>query len=171
MGFLAIKCIYCNKYTGLHIKNTTIEEIITKFVLNAIFHNVGMSWIICSNKKMFYEIGENNHPNWFNKGPCYNTAISSKLHGKLFEDFIRHVITDRYHLLCSVIAHYKKQPSYEEEEISIGDRSIPNNATTETLEALGAAFNFINFWFKLCNHNYEVRWKMYNKDMKMFLKK
>ena len=63
---------------------------------------------------MLYEIKENNHPNWFNKGPWYNTAICSKLHGKMFEGFIRHARTDRYHLMCSIIAHNKRQPSYED---------------------------------------------------------
>ena len=64
---------------------------------------------------MFYEIEENNHPDWFNIGPWYNTAICSKLHGKLFEYFIRHARTDRYHLMYSIIVHDKKQPSYEDE--------------------------------------------------------
>ena len=51
---IAIRCSKCNKETGLHIKNTKIEGIITKFVLNAILHHVGMSWIICSKNDMFY---------------------------------------------------------------------------------------------------------------------
>ena len=102
---------------------------ITKFVLNAILHHVGMSWIICSNNEMLYETEEKNHPDWLNKGPWYNTAICSKLHGKLFEDFIRHAITDIYHLMCSIIAHDKKK-SYEDEESSLRDRLIPKNKTT-----------------------------------------
>ena len=65
---IAIKCINCTKDTGLHFKNTTIEEIITKFVLNAILHHVGMSWMIFSNNEMLYEIEGNNHPDWFTKG-------------------------------------------------------------------------------------------------------
>ena len=32
--------------------------------------------------------------------------------------------------MYSIIAHDKQQPSYEDEEISIGDRPIPNNETT-----------------------------------------
>ena len=42
---------------------------ITKFLLNAILHHVGMSWIISSNKEMKYEIEKNNHEDWLNKGP------------------------------------------------------------------------------------------------------
>ena len=53
---IAIKCINCNKDTGFHLKHTTNEEMINKFVLNAIFHHVGMTWIIFSNNKILYEI-------------------------------------------------------------------------------------------------------------------
>ena len=55
-GAIAIRCINCNKETGLNLKDTPIEEIIAKFMLNAIFHHVGISWIICSNKEILYEI-------------------------------------------------------------------------------------------------------------------
>ena len=48
---IAISCINCKKETGLYLRTSTFEEMITKFVLNAILHHVGMSWIICSNKK------------------------------------------------------------------------------------------------------------------------
>ena len=56
---------------------------------------------------MLYEIDKSNHPNWFNKGPWYNTEICSKLHGKLFEDSITHARIDIYHLMCSIVAHDK----------------------------------------------------------------
>ena len=36
----------------------------------------------------------------------------------------------------------KKQPSYEDEDISIGDRPITKNTPTESLEALGATLKF-----------------------------
>ena len=62
------------------------------------------------------------------------TYISvKKLHGKLFEYFITHARIDRYHLMCYIVVHDKKQPSYEDEESSIGDRPNPKNATTEAL--------------------------------------
>ena len=35
--------------------------------------------------------------------------------------------------MCYIIEHDKKQPSYEDEEISIGDRPISKNATIEAL--------------------------------------
>ena len=68
---------------------------ITKFVLNEILNHVGLSWIICSNEKMKYEMNESNHPDWLNKGPWYNKAICSMLCGSLFEYFITHARTDR----------------------------------------------------------------------------
>ena len=43
---IAIKCSNCNKDTGLYLKDITIEEMITKFLLNEILHHVGMLWII-----------------------------------------------------------------------------------------------------------------------------
>ena len=56
---------------------------------------------------MFCEIEGNNDPDWFNTGPWYNTAICSKFYGKMFEYFIRYKRTDRYHLICYIIAHDK----------------------------------------------------------------
>ena len=73
---------------------------------------------------------KSNHPNWLNKVPWYNTAICSRLHGSLCEDFTTLAITDGYNLMCSIVAHDKKQPTYEDEEISIGDRRIPKHVTT-----------------------------------------
>ena len=46
----------------------------TKFVLNTKWHHVGLSWIILSSKQMKYDIKENNHPDWLNKGSQQNTA-------------------------------------------------------------------------------------------------
>ena len=89
---------------------------ITKFVLNSILNHVGMSWILFSKEEMFYVINKINPPGWLNKGPWYNTDICSNLHGKLFEYFITHAKTDIYNLMCYVVAHDKKQPSYEDEE-------------------------------------------------------
>ena len=49
----------------------------------------------------------------------------------------------------SLVSHHKIQPDYEDDEISITDRSIPKNTTTESLKALGATLNFVDIWFKL----------------------
>ena len=82
---------------------------------------------------MKYETDENNHEYWLNKDPWYNTAIYLWLHGIRFEDFITHARSNRYYLMYSLVAHDKIQPAYEDNEISIGDRSIPKNVTTEAL--------------------------------------
>ena len=78
---------------------------ITKFVLNTVFHHVSMSWIISSNDEIKYEIDEINNQEWLNKGLWYNTDLCSRLHGSLFEDFITHVRTDIYNPMCSLAAH------------------------------------------------------------------
>ena len=69
LDVISIRCIYCKIETGLYLKNSTFDEMITKFVLNAILYHVGMPWIISSNEEMNYEIDEKNHQDWLNKGP------------------------------------------------------------------------------------------------------
>ena len=51
----------------------------------------------------------------------------------MFEYFITHARTDKYNLMCSLVTHDKIQPYYEDDEISIGDKLIPKNATIEAL--------------------------------------
>ena len=134
---VSLKCIHCKRETCLYpeISFTWVyDEIITKFVLNAMLHHVGMSWIISSNQEMEYEMNTNsNHLDWPNKVPWYNRNICSKLHGIKFEDFITQARTDRYILICSLVAHDRLEPYYNDDEISIGDRAIPNNATIKKL--------------------------------------
>ena len=127
---------------------------ITKFVLNAILHHVGMSWIIRFNKEMKYEINENNHQDWLNKGPLYNTYICLKLHVSMFEYFITHAITYIYNIMCYLVSHNKIQPDYEYDKSSIVDMIMAKYATTELLEALGATLNCIDIFLKRLDHNY-----------------
>ena len=54
----------------------------------------------------------------------------------MFGNFIIHARTDRYNIMCSLVAHDKKRPTYEDYESSLGDRRIPKNPTTESLESL-----------------------------------
>ena len=68
-----------------------------------------------------------------NKGPWYNKFICLKFHGSMFEYFITQARTDRYNILCYLVAHDKMQPDYKDDEISIGDRSIPYDATPKAL--------------------------------------
>ena len=59
--------------------------------------------------------------------------------------------------MCSLVEHDKIQIAYEDDEISIGDRSIPKKETTKALKALGATLNFIDIWLKLFVENYDAR--------------
>ena len=90
---------------------------------------MGMLWVFRSNKEMKYEIEEYNHQDWLNKVPWYNTSIYLRLHGSMFEYFITHAITDRYNLMFCLVAHDKIQPYYEDDDSSIGYRSIPKDET------------------------------------------
>ena len=139
---------------------------ITKFVLNAILRHVGMSWIISSNKEMKYEIDENNQQVWLNRDPWYDTFICLKFHGSMFEYFIIHARTDRYNLMCYLVAHDKIQPAYEDDERSIVNRSVTKDATTIALKALDASINFIDIWLKLFLDNYDSRFLAYINAMK-----
>ena len=83
LDVLSLKCINCKIETGLYLKINSLifDEIMTKFVLNAILYNVGMSWLIRSNKEMKYDMDENNRQDWFNKGPRYKNCICLNFHG------------------------------------------------------------------------------------------
>ena len=119
---------------------------------------------------MKYEIDKNNHQDWLNKGPWYNTSICLKLHGSVLEDFITHARTEIYNLVCSLVAHDKMQKNYEDDESSLGYRSIPKKSTTKALEALGATLNFIDIWLKLFIDNYSARCDAYVNAMKQMFK-
>ena len=70
---VGLKCINCKKETGLSAETGFEEfyyEFITQFVLNAMLHHVGMSWIIISKKEMDYDNFTNRkNLNWFDTGP------------------------------------------------------------------------------------------------------
>ena len=82
-----------------------------------------------------------------------------------------HARKNRYNILCYIVAHDKKQPDYEDDESSIGDRIIAKNVISEALEELGANFNFIEVWLKLLEDNYYARRVAYITAMKEMLKK
>ena len=46
-----------------------------------------------------------NNPDFLNKGPWYNTAICSSLHGIMSEYCITHAITNIYNFVCYIVAH------------------------------------------------------------------
>ena len=77
-------------------------------------------------------------------GPWYNTFICKKLHGKVFEGFIRNARTDRYNIMCYIDVHEKEHQSSCDDGSSSGVCPIPSNSTTEALDLLGATIYFID---------------------------
>ena len=73
--------------------------------------------------------------------------------------------------MCYLVAHDNMQPNYEDDESSIGDRSIPKDETTKALTALGAILNFIDIWIKLFLDNYNARCDAYVNSMKEMFNK
>ena len=56
--------------------------------------------------------------------------------------------------MCSLVAHDRMQDNKQDDESSIGDRVIPNDATVKALRSLGATFNFIDIWLHNFRDNY-----------------
>ena len=88
----------------------------------------------------------------------------------MFEDFITQARTYIYNLMCSLVAYDKMQPNYEDDEISLGDRSIPKYATTKLLKALSYTLNFIDTRLKFFPDNYDARCDSYINSMKYIFK-
>ena len=106
---ITIRCSNCGKQTGLSLDNMNVnyKDKVTVFVLNTLLHHVGMSWIIETHKRLKYDIYQRNQ-DWTTGGPWYNTSICQKIHGIVFEEFIRNEITDRYNLMCYIDEHEKQ---------------------------------------------------------------
>ena len=67
--------------------------------------------------------------------------------------------------MCSLVSHDRLKTDYKYDEISISDRSIPNDATVKELKSLGATFNFIDIWLHLLRENYFARSESYSISM------
>ena len=52
--------------------------------------------------------------------------------------------------MCSLVARDRLQENKTDNESSIGDREIPNDAKVKALKSLGSTFNFIDTWL----HNF-----------------
>ena len=132
---VCLKCVNCKKETGLNVETGFKEfydEVITQFMLNAMLHHVVMSWIISTKKEMYYDNFTNRkNLEWFDTGPWHNRNISSKWYGTTFEYFITQSRTDRYNITCSLVSHDSLQENKLDNESSIGDRVIPNDATVK----------------------------------------
>ena len=70
-------------------------------------HNVGIIWIIENKKELKYDMDILNS-DWLTGSPWYNTYICKKLHGKLFEGFIKNARTDRYNIMCFIDAYERE---------------------------------------------------------------
>ena len=114
---------------------------------------------------------KSNHLDWLNNGTWYNKNICSKLHGIKFKDFITQARIDRYNIMCSLVAHDRLQTDYKDDESSIGDREVPNDATVKELKSLGATFNFIDIWLELLRTNYCAQSELYRIAMEEMFKK
>ena len=49
--------------------------------------------------------------------------------------------------MCSLVSHDRLQDNEQDDEISLGDREIPKDATVKALKSLGATFNFMATYF------------------------
>ena len=106
---------------------------------------------------------------WFDTGPWHNKNICSKLYGTTFEGFITQARTDRYNIMRYLVSHDRIQDNKQDDESSIGDRVIPNDATVKAIKSLGATFNFIDIWLRNFRENYFDRSESYRVAMvKMF---
>ena len=152
---VAIKCSNCGKETMINVDNlnTSYQDIITTFAFNKILHHVGMLWIIEDYEQLKYDTDIQNS-DCMTGGPWYNTSIWKKLHGKLFEGFIKNARTDRYHIMCYIDTHEKLHHSSScDDGISGGGCLLPKYSTTEALILLGATIYFIGCWLKGLEHN------------------
>ena len=104
-------------------------------------------------------------------GPWYNTSICKKLHGKVFEVFIRNARTDKYNIMCYIDAHRKYNPQFCDGGSSGGGCPLPSNSTTETLVLLGATIDFIGCLIKALKQNVLERCNMYVLNMNKLFQK
>ena len=68
----------------------------------------------------------------------------SELHGSRFEDFIAQARTDRYNLICFLVANDRLQQDYKDDERRILDRVMTDDETIKKIEAVGPTINFID---------------------------
>ena len=100
-------------------------------------------------------------------GTWYNIFICKKLHGNVFEGFIRNTRNDRYNIMCVIDAHENINPSEHDDGSSGGGYPLPSNSTIEALVLLGATIDFIGFWLKSLEQNLLERCHMYFLNMKI----
>ena len=60
-------------------------------------------------------------------GPWYNISICKKLHGKVFEVFIRNARIDSYNIMCFIDAHEKEHLLSYDDGSSCGGCPLTSN--------------------------------------------
>ena len=75
----------------------------------------------------------------------------------MFGYFIGNTRTDIYNIIFYITAYDRQQPIYVDYARSSGGIAIPNIVTKSALKSLGATLNFIHFWIKYFQHNYQER--------------
>ena len=103
------------------------------------FHNIGLFWIIQSNKNPHF-VFQKHRPSSILNVPCYNTMICSLWHDMVFEDYCTTTKSDKYNLMCSIKAHVKTRNKSTitnllmiRQEVVVADHFQPNS-TEETLK-------------------------------------
>ena len=69
-------------------------------------YHVYMLRVIETHEQLQYEMDKLNSE-WMTGGTWYNKSICNKLHGKVFEGFIRNARTDRYNIMFYIDAYEK----------------------------------------------------------------
>ena len=72
--------------------------------------------------------------------------------------------------MCYLVAHDILKLYDEDDEISIEDKSITDNSTTKSSEALGTTINFIDIWLKLFLESFNAICDAYMNAMKYMFK-
>ena len=103
---VGIICINCGNIIGCYLANKNMEDFITPFVTNMVFQKIGLFWIIRSNKNLNFDF-QNHYLSWILNAKWYNTAIFSRLHDLVFEDYFTTYKREKYNITCSIEA-YKK---------------------------------------------------------------
>ena len=73
--------------------------------------------------------------------------------------------------MCSIDAHEKQHPSYFDDGSHGGGKVIRPYLKTEKLDSLCATFDFIDYWIKWFDQNYQAFLNMYSEAMQYSFRK
>ena len=81
---VSIQCNRCNKTVTCKFSETVTIDIFLVFIKAAVFHHVGLSWMILTKEKYEFYV-EEPFIEWFTGGPWFNETIFRNLHVPIFE--------------------------------------------------------------------------------------